>query len=216
MKIEIWSDVVCPFCYIGKRNLETALAQFPNKDQVQIEWKSFQLDPTTPEQVSESYAAYVAQKRKVTEAQGRDMLAQVTESAKQVGLHYQLDKAIIANSRKAHLLLQLAKLKGKGPEMEERLFKAFFTEGALISDTDTLTRLGEELGFSASEIADAFQNDLYAYHLATDLQEAQLIGVTGVPFFVFDRKYAISGAQPPQAFLDLLHRSYQEWQSASS
>ena len=211
MKIEIWSDVMCPFCYIGKRNLETALAQFPARDQIQIEWKSYQLDPTMPENVQDSYTGYLSKKRNVSEAQGNEMLASVTISAQQVGLDYHFDKSIMTNSFKAHVLIQFAKSKNKGDQMEERLFKAFFTNGENISDVTTLIRLGVEIGLEESELAEAFTSDIFAYAVKSDIQEAQNIGVTGVPFFVFDRKYAVSGAQPTEAFLETLTKSFNEW-----
>ncbi len=211
MKIEIWSDVMCPFCYIGKKNLETALAQFPEHEKIRIEWKSYQLDPTIPENVNDSYVGYLSKKRNVSEEQGNQMLETVTESAKQVGLDYHFDKTIMTSSFKAHCLIQFAKTKGKGAEMEERLFKAFFTEGKNVSDIDVLTNLGKEIGLDKTEISTAFTDDIYAYAVKNDINEAMDIGVTGVPFFVFDRKYAISGAQPSQAFLDTLNKSFGEW-----
>lgn len=129
MKIEIWSDVMCPFCYIGKRNFETALSQFADKDHIEVEWKSFQLDPDIPEVPNESYEQYLVKRKGLSLEQVQGMLANVTESAKQVGLEYNFDTSVMVNSRKAHQLIQFAKSKNLGDAAEERLFKAFFTEG---------------------------------------------------------------------------------------
>lgn len=215
MKIEIWSDVLCPFCYIGKRNLETALAEFADKDQIEIEWKSFQLDPHLPEVATEDYKSYLKERKGMDANQVEDMLARVTEMAAQVGLDYRFDQAVMVSSQKAHRLIQFAKTKGLGDQIEERLFKAFFTEGQDIANTETLTQLGMEIGLPADEIQTAFTDDQYALSVSQDIQEAQSIGVTGVPFFVFNRKYGASGAQPPSVFLETLNKSYTEWKEAN-
>ena len=211
MKIEIWSDVMCPFCYIGKRNLETALEQFAEKKNIEIEWKSFQLDPTIPEEANESHTEYLVKRKGMPAEQVEGMLANVTEMAKKVGLEYHLDQSVIVNSQKAHQLIQFAKSKKLGNEAEERLFKAFFTEGKNIADSATLVQLGKDFGLDESEIKANLEDEKFKYEIAQDIQEAQNIGVTGVPFFVFDRKYAVSGAQPTEAFLETLTKSFNEW-----
>ncbi len=211
MKIEIWSDVMCPFCYIGKRNFETALAQFPEKEHIEVVWKSFQLDPTIPEVANETQEEYLVKRKGMSVEQVKGMLENVTQSAKQVGLDYHLDKSVVVNSQKAHQLIQFAKTKGLGDEAEERLFKAFFTEGKSIADIDTLTQLGKEIGLDEAELQTAFTDDKYAYLVKQDIQEARQIGVRGVPFFVIDRKYAVSGAQPAEAFLQNLEKAFPEW-----
>lgn len=211
MKIEIWSDVMCPFCYIGKRNFETALAQFPEKEHIEVVWKSFQLDPTIPEVANETQEEYLVKRKGMSVEQVKGMLENVTQSAKQVGLDYHLDKSVVVNSQKAHQLIQFAKTKGLGDEVEERLFKAFFTEGKSIADIDTLTQLGKEIGLDEAELQTAFTDDKYAYLVKQDIQEARQIGVRGVPFFVIDRKYAVSGAQPAEAFLQNLEKAFPEW-----
>lgn len=216
MKIEIWSDVMCPFCYIGKRNFEAALAQFPEKEKIQVEWKSFQLDPSAPEEASESQEEYLMKRKGMSRAQVQDMTHRITQMAKEVGLEYNLDKSILVNSGKAHQLIQYAKTKNLGDEIEERLFKAYFTEGLNIADLDTLTQLGKEIGLDANELQEAFTNDQYKYLMTQDLQEGEYLGVRGVPFFVFDRKYGISGAQPPQAFMETLQQSFAEWQGGNN
>lgn len=215
MKIEIWSDVMCPFCYIGKRNFEKALEQFADKDKVEVEWKSFQLDPTIPEVAEENQVDYLVKRKGMNREQVKGMLENVTQMAQQVGLEYHLDKSVMVNSQKAHQLIQFAKTKNLGDQIEERLFKAFFTEGKNIADIHTLTQLGIDIGLDENELQVAFTDDQYRYQMNQDIQEGQQLGVRGVPFFVFDRKYGISGAQPSEAFLDTLSKSFTEWKAAN-
>lgn len=211
MKIEIWSDVMCPFCYIGKRNFETALAQFADKENIEIEWKSYQLDPTIPEVAEENQEDYLVKRKGMSREEVQGMLANVTEMAKQAGLEYHLDQSVMVNSQKAHQLIQFAKSKNLDNEIEERLFKAFFTEGKNVADIKILTQLGKEIGLDENELQVAFTDDKYKYQMIQDIQEGQNMGVRGVPFFVFDRKYGISGAQPAEAFLETLTKSFFEW-----
>ena len=218
MKVEVWSDIMCPFCYIGKRNYETALQQFSQNDQVEIEWHSFQLDPTIPETTNEKISVYqyLADRKGMSYEQSLNMHKGVIETAKNAGLTYNFDKAIVANSFNAHKMIQLAKTKGLGDAIEERLFLAYFTQGKDLGNVDILVELGEETGLKKDEIITAIQSDEFAYKVKTDIQEAQNIGVRGVPFFVFNRKYGISGAQPPKAFLQTLEQSFKDWQKSKS
>lgn len=211
MKIEIWSDVMCPFCYIGKRNFETAMTQFADRDHIEVVWKSYQLDPTIPEVANESHENYLVKRKGMSPEKVNEMLRHVTQSAKQAGLDYRFDKSLMVNSKKAHQLIQLAKTKNLGDEAEERLFQAFFTEGKSIADRETLTQLGRDIGLDENELQAAFTDVKYAKLVEDDINEARQIGVQGVPFFVVDRKYAVSGAQPPQAFLETLQKSFPEW-----
>lgn len=211
MKIEIWSDVMCPFCYIGKRNFEMALARFKDKEEVEIIWKSFQLDPTLPEVAQESQHDYLVKSKGMSPAQVESMLENVTRMAKRAGLDYHLDRSVMVNSFRAHRLIQLAKNEGLGDEAEERLLRAYFTEGLDIADTDTLTRLGKEIGLDEGDIQEALTDNRYAELIRNDIEEAQALGIRGVPFFVFDRKYGVSGAQPPEQFLQTLEKSFSEW-----
>lgn len=215
MKVEIWSDVMCPFCYIGKRNFEAALEQFADQDHIEVEWKSYQLDPTLAETAQESQEDYLVRAKGMGVNEVRGMLQNVTEMARQAGLTYHLDKAVMVNSYKAHQLIQFAKSKNLGAEMEERLFAAYFTEGKNVADTEVLTQLGGDIGLNKEELQAAFTDDTYKYRVAQDIQEAQQIGVRGVPFFVFDRKSAVSGAQPPAAFLESLQRTFAEWRKSN-
>lgn len=206
---------MCPFCYIGKRNFETALEQFSNKNGIEVEWKSFQLDPSLPEVQDSNYTDYLMVSKGLGRPQVEGMLNNVTQMAKGVGLEYDFDRAVMVNSFKAHRVLQLAKTRGLGDAAEERLFRAFFTEGRNIADDDTLLELGKEAGLNETEIRSSLSDERYSDMVRQDIQEARAIGVTGVPFFVFNRKYAVSGAQPPRAFLQTLEKAYTEWREAN-
>jgi predicted DsbA family dithiol-disulfide isomerase len=196
VKIEVWSDVVCPWCYIGKRRLETALAGFDHP--VEVEWRSFQLDPTVPK--TEARPVYEALQAKMGRslAEVREMTAHVAELAAAEGLTYDFEHAVNVNTFDAHRVTHLAKAQGLGGEMHERLLRAQLVEGQNLSDADTLVRLGEELGMTGT--AKVLETDEYTADVETDIREARLLGATGVPFFVLDRKYGVSGAQPVTAF----------------
>jgi protein disulfide-isomerase len=205
MKIEIWSDIMCPFCYIGKKQLEKALAEFPN-DEFEIEWKSFQLDPSITAQSGKDVYTFLAERKGISVEQSVEMHKGVVERAKSVGLDYHFDKAIISNSLKAHRIIQLAKTKKAGDEMEEIFFKAYFTEGRDLSDDSTLIELASQAGLNSADVQEVVQNEnLYLIEVKADIDEAREIGVQGVPFFVFDRKYAISGAQPFETFVQTIN-----------
>ena len=215
MKVEIWSDIMCPFCYIGKRNFEAALEQFPDKNHIEVIWKSYQLDPSMADVQTHNYQDYLVKHNGMSAEQVNGMLANVTQSAKQAGLEYNFDKAIMVNSLSAHKLIQFAKTKGLGDEAEERLFLAFFTEGKNIADLETLIQLGKEIGLDETEINTVFTDEKYTSLVKQDIQEAQQVGVQGVPFFVLDRKYGVSGAQPAEAFLENLKVAFAEWRKAN-
>lgn len=211
MKIEIWSDVMCPFCYIGKRKFEAAMADFAQRDNVEIEWKSYQLTPDMVTQPGKSMNEFLAEHKGMSPAAAEEMNRRVAEMAHTVGLHYQLDKAVVANSFQAHQFAHFAKKYGKQDEAEEALFRAYFTDGKNIDDTETLLQLGRELGLDPKALAESLAKDEFAGDVEKDVAEAQQIGVRGVPFFVFNRAYGISGAQEPEAFLNTLEKSYAEW-----
>jgi protein disulfide-isomerase len=217
MKVEVWSDIMCPFCYIGKRHYEAALKQFADSNRIEIEWKSFQLDPTIPKnpENKNNVYKYLADRKGMSEAQSRKMHDNVVEMAKQVGLSYNFDNAVIANSFDAHKMIQLAKTKGLGDEAEERLFRAYFIEGMDFGDIPTLVKIGQEIGLEASEIESALLSDDFAYKVKSDVAEAAQLGIQGVPFFVFNRKYAISGAQPTESFLETMQKSFSEWEKSN-
>ena len=211
MKVEIWSDIMCPFCYIGKRHFEAALKEFPHSDKLQIEWKSFQLDPTIPkiEERVDVYQ-YLADKKGMSLEQSKSLHQNVIQMAKNAGLEYNFDIAVVGNSKDAHRLVQFAKTKGLGDQAEEALFKAYFTDGKNMADMNDLIEIGTSIGLNAVELTSILESDAFAYEMMQDVQEAQNIGVQGVPFFVFDRKYAVSGAQPVEAFLQTLEKVYSE------
>jgi protein disulfide-isomerase len=211
LKIEIWSDVMCPFCYIGKRKIENAIREFPNKDHFEIELKSFQLDPRTKSQPGKSSYDYLAEKYGRDRQWSLEMHENVTNQAKAEGLEYNFDKAIIANSFDAHRLSHLAKKKGKGNELEELIFKAYFTEGKDVSEIETLVELGKNVGLDENEIRNMLASNQFKDEVQNDIIEAQQIGVRGVPFFVLDRKYAISGAQPQEVFTETLGKAWENW-----
>ena len=211
MKIEIWSDVMCPFCYIGKRKFESALAQFDNKDNIEIIWKSFQLAPDMLTQPDKNIHQFLAEHKGMSLDKAKEMNDYVTNLAKQVGLTYDFDKAIPANSFKAHQFLHLAKQFGLQEQAEEAMFQAYFTEGKNIDDIDTLVKMGERLGINQQETREAMENNQYATAVNEDINEARQLGVNGVPFFVFDRKVAISGAQESSVFLDTIEKTFTEW-----
>jgi predicted DsbA family dithiol-disulfide isomerase len=204
MKIEIWSDIMCPFCYIGKRQLETALVEFPEND-FEIEWKSFQLDPSITPQSGKDVYTFLAERKGMSLEQSKEIHQGVVERAKSVGLEYHFDKAIISNSLTAHRIIQLAKSKKLGDEMEEIFFKAYFTQGRDLNDGPTLVELAVKAGLDQTQVLEVLKDEnSFLNEVQNDITEAQQIGVQGVPFFVFDRKYAVSGAQPVEAFVNTI------------
>ena len=210
MKVEIWSDVVCPFCYIGKRKFERALGEFAHRADVQVEWKSFQLTPDFVPVPGESIHASLAKKKGVPEAEGRRMNDYMTQIAQEVGLHYQFDKAIPANTFLAHQLIHFGAHQGRQDATKERLMAAYYLEGQDLNNLETLVRLGTEVGLDAEAARAALLAGTYANEVRRDEYEAQQIGVRGVPFFVFDDKYAVSGAQPSEVFAEVLDKVWTE------
>ena len=212
MKIEVWSDVMCPFCYIGKRKFEAALAQFPDGAKIELVWKSFQLDPELTVTKKQNTYEYLAERKGFSYGQSVEMHDNVTAMAAKEGLEYNFETSVVANSFDAHRLSHLAKKHGLGDAMEESLFRAYFTEGKDIADHATLRELGAAIGLDPAEITAVLESDAYAAEVRQDIVEAQQLGIRGVPFFVFDRKYAVSGAQPTDVFLETLKTSFGEWQ----
>jgi predicted DsbA family dithiol-disulfide isomerase len=207
MKVEIWSDVMCPFCYIGKRKFEKALEAFPAKDQVEIEWKSFQLNPSLVTDPSKNTIQHLAESKGWTMAYTNETIQYVLNMAKEVGLNYDFEKAVVANSFDAHRVIQFAKTKGKGDAMEERLFKAYFTEGKNTADHAVLRQLASDCGLDSLAVQDVLSSEQFAEDVRRDIAESEKLGITGVPFFVIDRKFGVSGAQDPKVFLDNLNKA---------
>lgn len=210
MKVSIWSDVMCPFCYIGKREFDNALARFPNKENIVIEWKSFQLDPSAPKRSEEDMYTMLAKKYGKSRDEAKGMVQGVVDRAKTVGLHYDMDRAVMANSYDAHRLSQLAKTVGKGHALEELLFQAQFLNGVDISDHAELEKMGAQVGLDPAAVKALWTSDAYGDAVRADIAEAQRIGVRGVPFFVIDDKYAVSGAQASDHFLGALTQAWSE------
>lgn len=210
LNIQIWSDIMCPFCYIGKRRIEEALQNFKHKDSVAIEWKSFQLDANFIAEPDDNIIDHLAEKYLKDTDWAQTMIDNMTQNAKNAGLDFHFEKAILANSFHAHRLLHLAKKYNLANELEELLFKAYLTDGKNVNDLDTLSKLGKEVGIDSEEIKQVLESNEYAKEVQQDIEQAQAIGVQGVPFFVFDNKYAISGAQPAATFLQTLERVWQE------
>ena len=210
MKVKIWSDVRCPFCYIGKKKFEAALAKFPQQEQVEIEWKSYQLDPHLKTDPNLSTLEYFMQTKGVSEEQARQMFQGATNMAAEVGLNFKLETSVTANSFMAHRLIQMAKSTVLGNEIEEALFKAHFEDAKNIDDAEVLLEVATSIGMDADEVKTMLESDDFAYDVKQDEMEARNIGVRGVPFFVFDDKYAISGAQPSETFLQTLEKAWEE------
>ncbi len=212
MKVEIWSDVMCPFCYIGKRRFEKALGQFPGKEDIEVTWKSFQLNPDMKTEPGKNITQYLSEVKGWSLAQARQANEHVTQMAKEAGLQYNLDKAVVANSFDAHRVLQLAKVNGKGDAMEEQLFNAYFTEGKNIADHETLIQLAVAAGLDQDTVKKVLNSDEFTEAVEKDIYEARQIGVRGVPYFVLNDRYAVSGAQPAETFLGALNKAWQEWE----
>lgn len=210
MKIEIWSDVMCPFCYIGKNNFEQALNKLPFKDEVEVEWKSFQLDPSLDPKETQNTIQYFREKKGFPEAQAAQMLGQVTQMGKGAGIDFNFEQTLITNTFSAHKLLHLAKKHNKSNEMEEALFIAHFIDGKNVGDVEVLVALAESLGIDKEETRQAVTTDQLDYEVNQDIQEARNNGISGVPFFVLNGKYAISGAQPAEVFENALQQTYKE------
>jgi predicted DsbA family dithiol-disulfide isomerase len=210
MKIEVWSDIMCPFCYIGKRRLENALAKFPFADNVEVVWKSFLLNPDMVTDPGKSTLEYLSETKGWSMTQTAQITKQVVDMAKGEGLIYHMDRTVVANAKNAHRLLQWAKYIGRGGEMKERLLRAYFTEGANIDDFSTLVRLAVEVGLDAAKAHEVLESDAFTSEMENDIYESRLIGVRGVPFFVLDRKYGISGAQPQEVFDESILKAWEE------
>lgn len=204
MTVEIWSDVVCPWCYVGKRRFEHALERFAHRDDVELTWRSFQLDPTAPPERAVSSAQHLASKYGMTIEEAERSNVQMTELAASEGLEYHLDRTRGGNSFDAHRLIQLAKAQGLQDDMKERLMRAYFTEGAAIGDMGTLVRLASDVGVDARELG----GEAYADAVHADEELAARIGIRGVPFFVLDRRYGVSGAQPAELLLEALEKTW--------
>jgi predicted DsbA family dithiol-disulfide isomerase len=210
MKVEIWSDVVCPWCYIGKRRITSALARFEHRDEVEVVWHSFELDPQAPRRREGDPAARLAAKYGMSREEAVAAQANLTKVAAGDGLAFRLDLSKSGNTFDAHRLLHLAADRGILDAVKERLFAAYLVEGEAIGELETLVRVVSEAGLDADEARAVLDGTAYADEVRADELEASDIGITGVPFFVIDRKYAVSGAQPADVLVDVLRRAWSE------
>jgi predicted DsbA family dithiol-disulfide isomerase len=210
MRIEIWSDVVCPWCYIGKRRLEEALAAYPHRDDVEVVYRSFELDPTAPEVATETTVEALARKWGTDVDGAREAMARGDAVAAEVGLHFRHHDAPRARTVDAHRLLHLALDEGLQVELKEELLAAYFLRGESMGDHDVLRKAAAEVGLDPARVDGVLAGHEYADAVLADVDQARAFGATGVPFYVVDRKYGISGAQPTQVFSQVLERAWDE------
>jgi predicted DsbA family dithiol-disulfide isomerase len=212
VKVEIWSDVVCPWCYIGKRRFESALSRFPHSGQVEVEWKSFELDPAAPRthELTGTHADQLSAKFGLPMDEIEQMLDRVTTMAAGEGLDFRFDLNRGGNSFDAHRLLHLAKARGRQNQLKERLDRGTFTEGLAVSDHEELTALAVEAGLDEAEVREVLASDRFADDVRADQTQARAYGIRGVPFFVIDGKYGVSGAQPADLLLQGLTQAWGE------
>jgi predicted DsbA family dithiol-disulfide isomerase len=210
MKVEIWSDVVCPWCYIGKRRFERALAQFDRADDVEVRWRSFQLNPDQPRGARTSHDEYLAAKLGADVDQVRNLNGRVVDLAAAEGLDYHFETYKVINTFDAHRVAHLAQARGLDDAVQERFLRAQLVEGEVLDDADTLARLGQEIGLDPQDVRHVLATDAYADEVRRDLADARQLGINGVPFFVLDRRYGVSGAQPAEFFLEALHAAAAE------
>lgn len=210
MKIDVWSDYQCPFCYIGKRRLEEALLSFSHRDEVETVFRSFELSPDAERDIEGDMHSVLAAKYGMSRDEAKAASAQVAAQAKQIGLTYHFDTLIPTNSLDAHRLTHFAAKHGKMEAMSERLFKAYFTDSLHLGDRETLAVLAAEIGLDSQEVKEMLAGGEFTKEVRADEQEASRLGVRGVPFFVINRKYAISGAQPLEVFQEALQKAWDE------
>jgi predicted DsbA family dithiol-disulfide isomerase len=208
MHVEIWSDIACPWCYIGKRRFETALAQFEHRDEVQVTWRSFELDPEAPREREGDRVVHLAAKYGSSVAEAERMQQHMTEVAAADGLDFRFDIARDGNTFDAHRLLHLAAAHGMQDALEERFFRGYLTEGEVIGDPAVLQRLAVDAGLPEHEVREVLATDQYAAEVRDDERTGAALGIRGVPFFVVDRAMGASGAQPPELLVDLLQRGW--------
>lgn len=211
MKIEIWSDIMCPFCYIGKRRFEKAIDQFEYADKVDITWRSFQLNPDMKSDPDANINEYLADAKGWSLQKTRQMNQRVTDMAAEEGLKYNMEQAVVANSFDAHRLIQFAKEQDKADEAEEALFRAYFTKGKNIADHATLSAIASEIGLNAEKARKMLESDQYTNQVKHDIEIAGGLNIRGVPFFLFNRKFAVSGARGTKIFLKALKQSWNKW-----
>ena len=208
MKIDIWSDIVCPFCYLGKRRLEDALGDFEHRDEVEVTWHSFELDRHADAVPSGELVDLVAVKYGTTREQAVAQHESMATAAAELGLQFNWQDAKPSNTFDAHRVVHAAAEQGLADVAHERLMRAYFTEGLAVGDRDTLVRLAVEIGLDEAAVRTMLDSDDFGNHVRSDEATAKMLGIEGVPFFVFDRKYGVSGAQPPALFAEALRQAW--------
>ncbi|MCK6545693.1 DsbA family oxidoreductase [Myxococcota bacterium] len=212
LRLDVWSDIACPWCYIGKRRLEKALARFPHAQRVRVVWRSFELDPQAPRILSreQTYAERLAKKYRTSTREAEQMIQRVVDVAAQEGLELRFDRAQAGNTFDAHRVLHLAARRGLQGVAKERLLRAYFTEGEAMGDHETLVRLGAEVGLDRDALTKVLASGEYSDEVRADEEEARENGISGVPFFVLGGRYGVSGAQPTELLERALDRAWTE------
>ncbi|WP_298841363.1 DsbA family oxidoreductase [Clostridium sp.] len=210
MKIEIWSDFVCPFCYIGKRRLEIALEKYEYKGEVELVFKSFELDPAAKKKVDGNINEIIAKKYGIPVEQAKESNNQIATQAKAIGLNYNFDDLIPTNTFDAHRIAHYAKTQGKMNELSERILKAYFVDALNISDHKVLASLAYEVGINREKALSILKSNLYSNEVRKDEEAASKLGISGVPYFIINNEYTISGAQPSEMFLEALEKAREE------
>ncbi|MDX1636720.1 MAG: DsbA family oxidoreductase [Balneolaceae bacterium] len=210
MKIEIWSDIACPFCYIGKHHLERALRELEADDSAEIQWHSFELDPEAEVNLDQDIYEMLAQKYGQSLEWAKKANADMKKKAAQVGIAFNPDQIQPTNTFDAHRLVKLAETEGRANQAEERLFSAYFSEGLHVADHDVLVQLGNEVGLDPERVTTMLESGQYSDAVRADEKEARELGIRGVPFFVFNRKYAVSGAQPVHTFKEAMRKCLED------
>jgi predicted DsbA family dithiol-disulfide isomerase len=212
LRIDIWSDIACPWCYIGKRHLEQALDRFAHKADVDIVWRAFELDPSAPRirDSSQTYAERIARKYGTQPQQAQLRIDQMVATAAKDGLEFRFDRIRPGNTFDAHRLLHLAHERGVQDAVKERLLRAYMTEGQAIGDPEALLALAREAGLDEQEARDVLDGDRYTAEVRADEALAHKLGISGVPFFVLDGRLGVSGAQPAEVLLGALDKAWSE------
>jgi len=210
MKIEIWSDIMCPFCYIGKKNFEKALAEIPYKNDIKVVWHSFQLDENLSKDEPISTIEYLKTRKNISEEQINEMFTRLNTMGAESGIVFNQENAQVVNTGDAHRLIAFAQTKDKGSEAKEALLKAYFTEGKNVADFNILAELGAEIGLNKTEVLEMLNSDAFVFDVASDILDARGLGITSVPFFAIDRMYAISGGHSVDYFKSAITQAYEK------
>jgi predicted DsbA family dithiol-disulfide isomerase len=212
LRIDVWSDIACPWCYVGKRRLESALKEFPHAADVEVVWHAFELDPSAPKERDRavSHVERLAKKYGMSVEQARTNSARLVETARGEGLAFDFEHIRSGNMFDAHRLVHLGRQRGRQDAVKERFLRAYLEQGELMSDHGTLLRLAVDAGLAEGEVADVLASDQFAEEVRADEQQAHELGINGVPCFVLDGRYAVSGAQPSQILLSALHQAWSE------